>query len=72
MADAGEFGDLCPWQQSNRLAQNVTPRDRIVETPHQVQRSLPAAHRFLPSLMVDSAFGVVPDEKVRQLVAVVG
>ena len=71
MAYTNEFRYLRTRQHRGRLLEDVTPRDRIVGPPHQVQRAVPVGQRLLPPAMMHGAFGVVADEPIRELVAIV-
>jgi hypothetical protein len=69
VADAREFSNLGVRQDRGRLFKDVASRHRVVETPHQMQRTIPAGQCLIPPTVMGGAFGVVPDMPVRELVA---
>src|SRR4051794_10843865 len=71
MPHAFELGDLGARQSGDGRLENVAPRDRIVEPPHQVQRTIPVRQCLLPTPVMFSTFGVVADEQMCDLVAIV-
>ena len=69
VANAAEFGRLGVRQDRCCLFKDVASRHRIVEALHQMQRTFPVGQCLFPPAVMGGAFGVVPDEQVRDLVA---